>query len=162
MEEWKAIEEYDGRYEVSSFGRVRSLKREQRILKADCFGRYLQVGLYKNGVIKKKKVHRLVATAFIPNPENKPQVNHIDGNTKNNNIDNLEWTTAQENVKHSNRTLKRGKGRKIKQRDRQGNLLNVWTNAYQASESTGICRRNINSCCNGSYHSAGEFVWEWD
>lgn len=114
---WKAIEGFEGLYEVSNLGRVRSLDRtypnnyrpHKGIIKkfALCGGRghnkYPTVGLqrvnpkFKTGAL----VHRLVAKAFIPNPDNKPEVNHIDGNKLNNHVDNLEWCTRKENVQHS-------------------------------------------------------------
>lgn len=162
MEEWRDIKNYEGRYQVSNFGRIKSLKGSEKILKLDCRRGYPYVVLRKNHNSRGIAVHRLVAKMFIPNPENKAQVNHIDGNKTNNKVENLEWCSPKENVIHSNRVLERGRGKKIKQYDRQGNLLRVWLNAYQASETTGTCRRNINACCNGLYHSAGGYVWKWD
>lgn len=102
-EEWKPIKGYEGIYEVSNMGRVKSLHRSQgRILKQYTQDNgYVKVNLSKNGTHNTKRVHRLVATAFIPNPHNKPEVNHIDGNKENNNVDNLEWCTREYNVRHA-------------------------------------------------------------
>lgn len=110
MEElWKDIEGYEGLYQVSNLGRVKSLKRysknnknnNDRILKPVLNTKgYLQLALCKNGVKYNKKLHRLVAQAFIPNPENKPQVNHIDEDKTNNIVSNLEWMTNKENRNH--------------------------------------------------------------
>lgn len=94
------IKEYDGMYSVSSGGRVFSYK-SNKYLKLQSNEHYLKVTLTKNGKQIQKLVHRLVAEAFIPNPENKKEVNHIDGNKLNNNIDNLEWVTPKENQQHS-------------------------------------------------------------
>lgn len=110
---WKKIENVDGDYEVSNFGRIRSLdcfivekngkrkSKKQKIMKQSFTSTgYLMVNLER----KMCKVHRLVAYAFIPNLENKPHINHKDGNTLNNNVDNLEWVTPKENVDHAIKT----------------------------------------------------------
>jgi hypothetical protein len=112
---WKDIKGYEGIYQISSFGRVKSLNRideagynrKEKLLTPATNGRdkYLYVGLSFNKVRKTLKIHRLVAQAFIPNLENKPEVNHIDSNKQNNNFVNLEWTTSRENVTHLNKTI---------------------------------------------------------
>ena len=89
-------------YEVSNFGRVKSLKGHEKILKPANNGNgYLFVYLWKNGKGKQSYIHRLVATAFISNPLNKPCINHIDCNPQNNNVDNLEWVTQRENIQYA-------------------------------------------------------------
>ena len=103
LEIYKKINGFDG-YEVSTWGNVR--KGDQMLRKeVHCKG-YLRVDLMKDGKRVHKKIHRLVAEAFIPNPENKPQINHIDGNNQNNSVTNLEWVTDAEN-KAKQRELKR-------------------------------------------------------
>jgi predicted XRE-type DNA-binding protein len=101
---WKDIEGYDGKYQVSNFGRIVTFKRysEGRILK-QYFDRhnYLYVILTKNSIPKTIKCHRIVANAFILNPENKATVNHRDSNRSNNCVDNLEWATSSENSVHA-------------------------------------------------------------
>jgi len=102
MEEWRDVHGYEGLYHVSSLGRI---KRNERFktLRVDRRG-YLTVWLCKNSTQKNYKVHRLVATAFIQNPEGKKTVNHIDGNKQNNAVENLEWATHSENIIHANKT----------------------------------------------------------
>lgn len=103
MEEiWKDIKGYEGKYQISNLGRVKSLNYNTKILKYNSDGHgYLKVILYKNNKRKSHRVHRLVAEAFIPNLEDKNQVNHINGNKQDNRAFNLEWCTAKENVQHS-------------------------------------------------------------
>lgn len=113
IEVWKDVQGYEGYYQVSNLGRVKNLERKipsgycmrtipERVLKNNVneFG-YLYVILYKDTKPKKHKIHRLVANAFIDNPESKRCVNHIDGNKQNNCVENLEWATHSENMKHA-------------------------------------------------------------
>lgn len=104
QEEWKAVAECNGEYYVSSWGRVKSLKfGKERILKPGLIGNgYPSVDLrYLNKKRKIQKIHRLVALAFISNPEKKGDVNHKDGNKCNNHVENLEWMTRKENIQHA-------------------------------------------------------------
>jgi hypothetical protein len=112
IETWKDIPGYEGKYQVNPIGIIKSLPKcskhyvrgESLILKSHSLGRnrqYCGVPLTFDGKTKVFYVHRIVATAFLPNPDNLPQVNHIDGNKQNNRVENLEWCSAKQNIQHS-------------------------------------------------------------
>lgn len=113
IEIWKDIPEYEGLYQISNLGNIKSLKREvkhnysgsinlkTRILKSSLGGKYLRVAFCKESKYKYIHVHRILALMFIENPDNLPEVNHIDGNKLNNKLENLEWVTRKENMFHA-------------------------------------------------------------
>lgn len=127
MEQWKKIEKFNYEYEISSYGRIRSVEnvivrgngwkytRKSKILKPSASGGYLRGAVCVNKKMIPYNIHRLVALAFIPNNENKAEVNHIDGNKLNNHVENLEWCTRQENIEHCilNKLQKPFKGEEI-------------------------------------------------
>lgn len=108
MEIWKDIKNYEGLYQVSNFGNVRSLRTNKNLYysKSGKDKKYLKVGLFKNRKRVMAYIHRLVAETFIDNPNNLEQVNHKDENSKNNCIDNLEWISCKENINYGYRNLK--------------------------------------------------------
>lgn len=165
-EQWKEIEGYEELYAVSTAGRVYSFRRGI-IMSCGLVQGYYQVCLTKNGVQSNFYVHRLVAAAFIPNPDNLPIVNHIDENKTNNNVENLEWVTYQENTLHSLNNCKkqegqkkRGrKGKKVNQYSIDGIFLQMWPSITEASKTLDIPQSSISLCCKGRYGSAGGFIW---
>lgn len=102
MEIWKEIPGTEGQYQISNYGKVRTVKTGRVLTPAIDERGYERVCLFKYDRERRYKVHRLVAITFIPNPDNKPQVNHKDGNKRNNSVDNLEWVTNEENMRHAN------------------------------------------------------------
>ena len=169
---WKDIPGYEGLYQVNQLGSIRSYgnrsnhKKSIIMKQSDLLG-YKVVALTKDGKQKLYKVHRLVATVFVENPMNKPQVNHIDGNKHNNNAENLEWVTASENTKHAfNSGLSRPqKGKEnrrslpVEKLDLDGNVLDTYDGIREAERDTGIPHSNITNCCKGIYKTAGGYKW---
>lgn len=180
MEEiWKPIKGYEGLYEVSNLGRVKSLSRkstytgrmyETKILKPHVNTKmYLDVDLCRNGVQKRHRIHRLVAEMFIPNPNNKPQVNHIDCDKSNNRIDNLEWCDNSENQKHAfanglNHRGKFGESPKAKvvlQYTLDGVLVQEWDSITRIKHERGYCDSFISHCCKGKCNKAYNYIWKY-
>jgi hypothetical protein len=173
---WKDIEGYEGYYQVSNLGRVKSLDRVvsykngvQRLYRGHIIPQrkrrkgdnYLSVSLYKNGTYKTCVVHRLVATAFIPNPKEKPQVNHKDENPENNCVDNLEWVTAYENMHYNDLIgrISRPTAKAINAYDSQGDLIYSFDSLGEA-ERHGFNRFAISSNINGRTKTSGGYTWK--
>lgn len=173
MEEiWKDIEGYEGRYQVSDQGRVRSLNYKKKkgsihIMKTEMARGYLRVMLSKKHVL----IHRLVAEAFIPNPEDLPCINHIDEDKTNNRVENLEWCSYSYNCSYGTRTKKLLATRKInegktaekpvRQLTLNGTLVTVWPSIREA-ERNGFNNACISWCCNGKRNSHKGFLWEFE
>lgn len=163
-EKWRPVVGYEGLYEVSNLGRVRRIRIVEPTKKKHG---YMQISLVdKDGVRKLHRLHRIVAAAFIPNPEGKPQVNHRDENPENNRADNLEWATAEENTNYGSRTeraaAKNGSRTPIIQID-PGTMKVVaeYPGQSAAAKATGIAAACINACLRGKQKRAGGYLWEY-
>lgn len=163
MEEiYKDIKGYEGIYQVSNMGNIKSLN-------------YRKTG--KESILKLKKtkkdynfiylnkyysIHRLVAESFIPNPDNKPQVNHINGIKTDNRVKNLEWVTQSENIKHSYNELNRNKRyRKVNQYSVEGEFIKTWDSMVNIEKDLNILYQNIYQCCKGKSKTAGGYKWKY-
>lgn len=157
IEEWKEIEGYEGLYEVSNLGRVKSLKYgKERILKAGKDGcGYMLVNLCKEGKMKMFRIHRLVAAAFIPNPQNLPEINHIDENKENNCSDNLEWCDRKYNINHGTRN------ERISKRVLCEETGEIFPSTHEVERKLGFAQTHISDCCLGKYKTCGGFHWRY-
>ena len=178
FELWKDIKSFEGLYQVSTWGRVRSLDKyidvkirnvdkvlkRGKILKPVYYKNgYLTVGLCKNGKVTRFYVHRLVAEAFIPNPENKPEVNHKDEVKSNNYRTNLEWMTTKENINYGTHTKRSAEKRSktVYQYDKDYNLIKEWSSASEAGRN-GFLRSHVNACCLGKCKTHKGFIWSYE
>ncbi len=161
VETFVKIEGFE-KYEVSNLGKVRNIK-SGRVLKTSLNNNgYLRLFLCKNNKRKHLYLHRIIATAFIDNPDEKPCVNHIDENKLNNDLSNLEWCTARENLIHGTRTKRAAEKcfKKVIQLDLNDNVLNEFESMKQAERETGVSVRRISDCCcNEKRKSAGGYKW---
>ena len=165
--EWRPIAGYKGLYEISDFGRVRSLNYNHtgrtQVLKAGMNTQgYLFVCLYKDGKHKLYTVHRLVAQAFLANPDNMPEVNHIDECKTNNAVSNLEWCTRAYNINYGTGIARRAaasKSKPVQQFSKDGTFVAVWPSTIEARRQTGINESHICACCKGKLHTAGGYRW---
>lgn len=174
LESWKPVVGYEGLYEVSNLGRVKSLPRKGTkggILSENYSNskRYAHVLLTKDMKPGTKSVHRLVAAAWIPNPDNKPQVNHKDGDKHNNCVDNLEWVTNLENRRHAIGTglnsatpyaAISANRRKVVAMDSRGALLEFGS-VHDAEKALQVCNQNIIKVCQGQRKTAGGYKWSY-
>jgi len=165
MEIWKDIEGYPN-YQVSNMGRVKSLNyrrtgKEKIIKGSKNNSGYLTVTLSKEGKMKSYFIHRLVASAFLDNPNNLQQVNHKDENIKNNCVENLEWCDSSYNVNFGTRNerITQRIQKPILQFTKQGEFVKKWDSATQVERELGFYQGNINKCCKGKLKSTGDYKW---
>lgn len=180
---WKDIKGYEGLYQISNLGRVKSLQRKvknkngYRIIKEKILCNYKNnngyycVNLRKECNIDIRLIHRLIAEYFIPNPNNYPIINHKDGNKLNNKIDNLEWCTQQHNIREAFRlglnkyTYKenfKNNPKTILQFDKNNKLIKKYTSIREANRITGICYNSIFMNCHGKQKYAGDYIWKFE
>lgn len=179
---WKDIPDYIGLYQVSNFGRVKSLKRtvignngqafnvEEKILspkRRSKNRKYLAVCLYRNSKTQTESVHRLVASAFISNPDNLPFVNHKDENPNNNEIENLEWCSPYYNNTYGGARERQRLGlinnkkisKPVLQYETNGKYIATYPSTMEARRQTGAY--HIPEVCNGKREMAGGYVWKY-
>lgn len=186
VEVWKDIKDYEGLYQVSNLGRVRSLDHyskhcksgtqfvKGKILKGgECGFGYRKVFLCKDGIIKSAIVHRLVAEVFIPNLNNLPEVNHINECKWDNTVWNLEWCPVDYNrsygtrVKRETKTKQQKYGKPVCQYTLDGQFVAEYPCLREAERQTGIRRTNITGCCKGidyqgfNIKQAGGYIWKY-
>lgn len=183
---WKDVVGLEGYYMVSNVGRVKSCERTficgrggerkttehiiKTVLKKNG---YVHCTVSVEGKIYYMSVHRMVAEAFIPNPENKTQVNHINTNKSDNRVDNLEWSTSKENVNHSRITTDRKFGftklknghhycsKKVMQYDMDGKFIKEWTSIQEVNRFFGVKSSCVNRCCKGMWKSSLGYKWKY-
>lgn len=176
---WRDIKDYPN-YMVSNLGRVKSVNyrrtgEEQILRQIKITNGYLQVGLYKNGNFKPHYVHRLVAEAFIPNPDNKSEIDHINANKTDNQVCNLQWCSHKENINNPLTIVKINKNAHLKNKfgiehpkskpiiqfSKDGEFIKKWNSGMDAQRELGLFCTSISACCKGKLKTAGGYIWRY-
>lgn len=173
---WKSIEDFADKYEISNLGRIKNKKTNHIYKNTNQYGDYFTIILYDEKHKRSTRIHREVAQAFIPNPNNYPCVNHKDLNKQNNNVDNLEWCTYSQNSLHAlnngidivkglnnhNKNKFKNKYGKIYQYDKNNKLINIYNSLQEAYNETHTCTRNILQVINHEQgrKQANGFIWK--
>lgn len=169
---FKDIKGYEGKYLISNFGKVISLKKSILLTLKKINTGYWVIQLWKNNRYENFLVHRLVGIHFVPNPTNLPQINHKDSDKENCRADNLEWSTQKENIIHA---IKSGKfnprtmvgrsgkdspvSKKTGQYNLVGELIKKWENAADIKRELGLSLSGISMCCSGKKKHCGGYIW---
>jgi hypothetical protein len=171
MEEWKDVKGYEGYYKVSNYGNVMSIERvidkfhhvKEKKMKPFINNGYYKVSLFCDKKRKDMFIHRLVAQAFLNNFGDLPFVNHIDGNKLNNNVANLEWCTASENIKHAYKFgMLKGTNKPILQYDLNGNFIKKWNSAKEVERELGFKSYNICKCLKNKCKKSYNYIWKYE
>ena len=169
---FKEIEGTNGIYKANEYGDIYS-EFTKKILKPQKTNGYCCVVLRIHGNVKRLLVHRLVATLFIPNHENKPEINHKDGNKENNSVKNLEWVTSSENHKHAYDVLGRtngmlnftgfnnAKSKRVKQLTLDENVIKIFGSVREAANALSLNPSHISKVCRGKLNMHGGFKWSY-
>ena len=156
---WKTINEHPD-YKVSNIGRVKSIKfNKERILKTQNVNGYQRVILFSDGKYKNMYIHRLLAEAFIPNPDNLPEVNHRNEIKTDNRLENLEYCDAKYNMNFGTRTQRAAKSKSKPVRCIETNI--IYPSSKEVQRKLGFAQGNICKCCNGKIKSAYGYHWEY-
>ena len=171
---WKDIIGYEGYYQVSSLGRVRSLNRTVRNHLGFTFAKgkvlsgiprngYIRVQLFKDGKFKNYSIHRLVANAFVDNKNNMPEVNHKNEDKSDNRFNNLEWCSRKQNCNYGTRSERQSKkiSKNILQLTIDGHLIGNFKSAIEASRLLGFKSNHISECCNGIRSTSNGYKWRY-
>jgi len=180
IEIWKNVDGYNGLYQISSMGNVKNTKTGKNLKPSKNGGGYLFVQLFNNNIGKYYRVHRLVAEAFISNPENKPCVDHINTDKTDNRAENLRWCTHKENCnnpltkQHNSKSKKGNKNschgvlgakhwhsKPILQFTADGYFIKKWESTLDIELELGFKRENIRDVCRGKYKTSGGYVWKY-
>ena len=166
---YKDIVGYEGKYQVSNLGNVKSLNyhrsgKEKVLTPFHKPNGYMTITLWKDNSGHTKHIHRLVAETFIENPDNLPEVNHIDENKENNRIDNLEWCNSKYNMNYGEGAHKKSAEnhkKTVEQYDLQGNFIKEWRSATDIHKELGFSNSNIAKCCRNKSKTAYGYIWRY-